>query len=109
MSERVLKVFVSSPDDLPEKYLPPLAEYDNFSLVVVKISEVKAFASLYPIEDITEQYDLVLNQKQVDTSRVRIDSTGQTCPHPAYRTSLLSSIHWADKDPMAQVDQTAGC
>lgn len=95
MGELILKIFVSNKYELPEEFLPLLAEYDSFVLVKVTQSDAHKLTSTYPFEDITDQYTIRMGADVIDTRKPRINPAGKTQFHPAYRraTAVDHSDH----------------
>ncbi len=82
----ILKVFANKADTPGILQRSKLIEkYDAFLLVEAGEAEARALAQQFPIQDITNQYQLQFGDRGVDTSRPRLTTAGATRPHPAYR------------------------
>src|SRR5581483_5086329 len=89
--KRILKVFCSGAEQkqLAAQY-QVVATYAGFILIEASDAEMKKLAATYPVEDITEQYNIPAGADQetvIDTSRPRIDTRGVLRAHPAYRNA----------------------
>ncbi len=87
----VLKVFASE-DELTDvlKRSRLIEKYNAFVLVEATPATARALGRKYPIEDITDQYQLELPNVVVNTSRPRVTTVG-TRRHPAYKAERLRS------------------
>jgi subtilisin family serine protease len=84
---RILKVFADSKAQRAlRKEVDLLEEYDAFALVETSAARAKRLAREYPVEDITDQYEIPLSRGTIDTTEPRIDEAGDTLAHPDYRT-----------------------
>jgi len=85
-SSRTVKVFCSAEEraDLADKY-ELVEEYDSFLLLRLSAAAAKSLARKYPLEDITDQYTIVVGDRKINTKRPRVDALGATKPHASYR------------------------
>src|SRR5689334_13672454 len=83
---RILKVFATGPEqERVADEAPVLEHYDAFALVEAAPAAAKRLARDYLTEDITDEYQIPVGAGAIDTTAPRIDTTGETRPHPAYR------------------------
>ena len=84
--DSVLKVFA---DEAEQKQLADglhtLERYDGFVLVEASSAAAKRISREYLVEDVSDLYAIPTGAGEIDTSVPRIDSTGTTRAHPAYR------------------------
>ncbi len=85
-SSRTLKVFCSEEAraGIASRH-EVVEEYESFLLVRTSPAGARGLARLYPVEDISDQYELRVGARTIDTSRPRVDPRGRTRPHAAYR------------------------
>lgn len=84
--DRILKIFVSGPDqDQLAETVPVIETYPGFLLVRLPQEDVDEIAKVYPVEDISEQYLIQTSQGAIDTELPRIDQKGKTRNHPGYK------------------------
>ncbi|MBV1907335.1 MAG: S8 family serine peptidase [Pseudomonadales bacterium] len=83
---RTIKVFCDrkAQAELLSKY-DVLESYENFLLLNVVKSDAKAISKDYPIEDISDQYNIHIGNRKIDTNHPRIIGTGVTRAHKSYR------------------------
>ncbi len=83
---RVLKVFCTGAeqDRLAGEY-GVIARYDGFVLVDLSEQDAQAVARRFPVEDITELYQIKVGDTLIDTSQPRVSAKGKSLAHPAYR------------------------
>ena len=84
--QRILKVFCNATDqDRLAETLRVVARYAGF--VIVEIAENKRadLARRYPVEDITDLYDIQVGDRTINTAQPRIDAKGKLRAHPAYK------------------------
>src|SRR5262245_53630940 len=62
-----------------------LEAYDAFLLVEASQATARALSRKYPVEDVTNQYQIPLGETAIDTSKPRVTRTGAVRAHPAYR------------------------
>ncbi len=92
----ILKVFCRG--DTQKSFVathPILERYDGFVLVQVPTRAVTRLTRQFPVEDVTDLYDIRLPGRTIDTSRPRIIAGAKTRPHSAYRAEpkLSSGPH----------------
>ena len=86
----ILKVFArkqEAADVLAQSTL--IERYDAFLLVQATPASARALARKYPVEDITDQYEIDLPNVDIKTTRPRITTTG-TRAHAAFKGERLS-------------------
>jgi serine protease AprX len=86
----ILKVFVDKdarPAVLQQSTL--IEPYDAFLLVQATPAGARRLARKYPVEDITDHYQVHLPNKTLNTARPRITTAGKV-RHPAYKAERLS-------------------
>jgi subtilisin family serine protease len=86
--DRILKIFASGDEqDAAADGAAVVERYDGFVVVDATAAEAKRLARRFPVEDITDQYVLHVGDRTIDTSTPRVDETGATRAHPAYRAA----------------------
>ena len=86
----ILRVFVDKDDRPPVLQQSTLIEpYDAFLLVQATPAGARRLARKYPVEDITDHYQVHLPNKTLNTARPRITTAGKV-RHPAYKAERLS-------------------
>ncbi len=112
---KMLKVFCSGPEqkELAKQYRI-VAAYAAFAVIEATEEQATQIAQSYPVEDITSQYAIQLEDSTIDTSRPRIDRARQgrgapglqggeaAAPGPA---SLPRAVRRADQGCMARGHQ----
>jgi serine protease AprX len=85
---KMLKVFCSGTEqkELAKQYRI-VAAYAAFAVIEATEEQAGQIAQSYPVEDITSQYAIQLEDSTIDTSRPRIDRAGKAAAHPAYKAS----------------------
>lgn len=84
--ERTLKVFCSgSEQDRLSDKIPVIERYAGFLLTRLPQARADSLAKHYPVEDITDQYQLPAGRRHIDTELPRLDSGGRVRTHPAYK------------------------
>ena len=86
----ILKVFVGK-EDRPAvlKQSTLIEPYGAFLLVHATPAAARGLARKYPVEDITDRYQVELPNRSINTSRPRITTAGKV-RHPAYEAERLS-------------------
>ena len=82
-----LKVFASSPSDI-EKILERarlIERYPVFIVVEATTNNATSIARRFPVEDISDQYEIRFGRETVDTDKARITPAGKVVAHEAYR------------------------
>jgi subtilisin family serine protease len=83
---RIIKVFCSEEDRTELSSAHNVIEkYDSFILLSVSKTTLKSLARKYPIEDITDQFIIHINNREIDTDVPRVNAHGRMQPHVAYR------------------------
>lgn len=83
--DRVLKIFCTGEEQQELEGASRLIErYDGFVLVQVPAEGAARLSAQYPVEDITDQYELHVDGVAIDTSIPRLDARGKVLPHPSY-------------------------
>ena len=84
--ERVLKIFVSGPEqDILADQVAVIENYPGFLLAKLPPKAVAEISARYPVEDITELYRIRAGQRELDTDQPRITQQGKTRTHPDYK------------------------
>ncbi len=83
---RILKVFCTKEErrNLGLEFTI-LERYDGFVLLQGSPVAARRLAARYVVEDITSQYAIRTGERVIKTTLPRINETGRTRPHPAYR------------------------
>jgi subtilisin-like proprotein convertase family protein len=83
---RTIKVFCTGAqqDQLAEKYWV-VETYQGFVVVDVGEDQVAEIAQQYPLEDITDLYEIRAGERVIDTSQPRLDAKGKLRAHPSYK------------------------
>ncbi len=83
---RTIKVFCTGAqqDQLAEKYRV-VETYQGFVVVEVGEDQVAEIAQQYPLEDITDLYEIRAGESVLDTSQPRLDAKGKLRAHPSYK------------------------
>lgn len=77
--ERTLKVFCSgSEQDRLSDKIPVIERYAGFLLTRLPQARADSLAKHYPVEDITDQYQLPAGRRHIDTELPRLDSGAGT-------------------------------
>src|SRR5712671_1747974 len=61
-----------------------IESYDAFQLVEIAAADIPTVGRVAPVEDISDQYQLKVAGRLVNTARRRYDTRGKTLNHPAY-------------------------
>lgn len=84
--ERTLKVFCSGPEqDRLAAQIPVLERYAGFVLTRLPEQAAQALGSRYPLEDITDQFQIPIGERRIDTDLPRVEASGRTRTHPDYK------------------------
>ncbi len=85
MDKRV-KIFSrnAEQDSLATKYTI-IEKYPGFVVAEVTQADIVELSKKYPVEDITEQYQLKIGDKTIDTSTARLDIHAKPLKHPSYQ------------------------
>ncbi len=84
--ERTLKVFCSGPEqDRLAADIPVLERYAGFLLTRLPEQAAKDLGGRYPVEDITDQYQIPVGERRLDTDLPRVEASGRTRTHPDYK------------------------
>jgi subtilisin-like proprotein convertase family protein/subtilisin family serine protease len=94
--ERILKVFCSgSEQDRLAEEIPVLERYSGFLLTRLVEQDARDLAHRYPVEDITDQYQISVGERTIDTDLPRVEAGGRTRTHPDYKGErrLMAGAH----------------
>jgi subtilisin family serine protease len=84
--KKILKVYADKKDVAAIcKAARVIESYDAFVLAEADEKASRSLGRKFPVEDITNQYDLSFRDRRVATSQPRINAAGSTRPHAAYR------------------------
>ncbi len=83
---RIVKIFCK-PAELSAVIEKPkvIERYPAFIVLQASAAEAARIARRYPAEDITDLYKINLPDRVINTAQPRVDRSGKTRPHPAYR------------------------
>jgi len=83
---RFLKVFCTGADQerLAETF-GVVARYEGFAIVEIAEKKLAELARQFPVEDITDLYNIQVGDRIINTARPRIDTKGKLRAHPAYK------------------------
>ena len=83
---RIIKVFCSPEQRTELTNAHELVEpYESFLLLRVSRSTARTLSRRYPVDDVTDQYQIRAGTTEINTSQARIDRAGRVRTHPAYR------------------------
>ena len=83
---RTVKVFGSRGEQAELAADYELVEsYDSFGLFRLSPAELRRLARRHPAEDITDHFEIRIGARKIDTNRPRVDASGKTRSHPAYK------------------------
>jgi len=81
--ERTLKVFCSGPEqDRLALEIPMLERYAGFLLTRLPEQAARDLAGRYPVEDITDQYQIRIGERRIDTDLPHLEAVGRSRAHP---------------------------
>jgi len=85
MPTRILKVLCTGAEqDAVAAKHRTVERYEGFVVVEASPAEAEALGAEHLVEDITDDFVIHLPDRDIDTSRPRLDAKGRTHPHPAY-------------------------
>ncbi len=83
---KMIKVFCTGVEqDRLAENLRVVARYEGFVIVEIAEEKMAELARRFPVEDITELYEIEVGDRTIDTARPRIDAKGKLRAHPAYK------------------------
>ena len=83
---KTVKIFCSgSEQERLVQTLSVIERYQGFILASIQEKQIPEYAANYPMEDITDQYTVRLDDQVIDTSQPRVDTKGKEISHPAYK------------------------